>query len=623
MATRSQRRPAARSKSGSNARGGTVMRAMRWIWASAAAIFLILILLIVAIQWREQAVVRANVTAFGVDLSGDTEPEARTALEAARDERVAQPVYLIDGDAQYTYTEEELGLVFDIDGAVEAAYQSGREGFGASRVAAFWHLRGETTDVGVGRIAVAGNRLEEQLVDLAEQINQPRIDPVLEIFPDGTFSYVSAQTGRTVNVTATHQAVLKALSEGDDRVELIIDEYPPAAENTAFDEVREQLTNVFSGALVVKAGPETWTFEPHLLVDKLTYNPPIDGNAATLTLNDEWVSQVVEEISWKIDRQAQSARVWWDVGGQLFVMKDATPGQLLNAEQSLPMLLDLFAGRTTENEVTLPVDTQQPPPLPEDLNTLNFSSIIAEASTPYGGGYPARMHNIELAAQLLNGTVIMPGQTFSFNSEIGPMTLDAGFQEAFGITNEEGNLRTVPAEAGGICQVATTVFQPVFAGGYQIDVRSTHSYWIPNYNYNGMVGLDATVEPSTGMDFKWTNNSTDPILLQAEADGQSFTVRLIGVPPPWTVEILPPEITNTVYADTESDYYEGSTQIPPGQVMQIERATDGFDVKVVRIVHEAGGDRTFEAKVTYGTSRNVFLVGSESGELPADFVPPE
>jgi vancomycin resistance protein YoaR len=167
------------------------------------------------------------------------------------------------------------------------------------------------------------------------------------------------------------------------------------------------------------------------------------------------------------------------------------------------------------------------------------------------------------------------------------------------------------------------VFQPVFAGGYQIDVRSTHSYWIPNYNYNGMVGLDATVEPSVGMDFVWTNNSTDPILLQAQADGQNFIVRLIGVPPPWTVEILPPEITNTVYADTETNYYEGSTQIPPGQVMRIERATDGFDVKIVRVVHEAGGDRNFEAKVTYGTSRNVFLVGSETGELPADFVPPD
>jgi vancomycin resistance protein YoaR len=311
------------------------------------------------------------------------------------------------------------------------------------------------------------------------------------------------------------------------------------------------------------------------------------------------------------------------VGGQLFLQREPTPGRLLEQEQSNQLLLDAFTGRTAADEVVLPVLEQAPPALPDDLNSLSFNSVIAEASTPYGGGFPARMHNIELAATLLNGTVIMPGQTFSFNSEIGPMTLEAGFQVAFGIANNEGNLSTVPAEAGGICQVATTVFQPVFAGGYEIVQRTTHSYWIPNYNFNGMAGLDATVEPAIGLDFKWLNNSQHAILMQAETDGQNFTVRLIGQAPGWTVEILPPEITNIVYADTETNYYEGTTEIDPGQIMRVERANDGFDVKIVRIVRDGEGERTFEAKVTYGTSRNVFLVGSESGELPADFVPPE
>jgi vancomycin resistance protein YoaR len=230
------------------------------------------------------------------------------------------------------------------------------------------------------------------------------------------------------------------------------------------------------------------------------------------------------------------------------------------------------------------------------------------------------MHNIELAAQLLNGVMVMPGQEFSFNSEIGAMTEDAGFQIAYGIVNNDGELRTIPTEAGGICQVATTVFQPVFATGYDITQRSTHSYWIPSYSFNGMVGLDATVDPASGLDLKWVNNSEHAVLIQAVADGENFTVRLIGQPPGWEVRIDEPVITNIQWADQETIFYEPDTALEPGETVRVERAHDGFDVKVGRTVIRADGSESYWAdEVTYGKARNVVLVGSEDGELPEGY----
>jgi vancomycin resistance protein YoaR len=298
-------------------------------------------------------------------------------------------------------------------------------------------------------------------------------------------------------------------------------------------------------------------------------------------------------------------------------MQEGVNGQQMDSQASLSMVMDTFLGLNDSNRIEFPVATSPPPALPADLNDLGIRSLIAESSTPYGAGnVPEKKHNIELAASLLNGTVVLPGQVFSFNAEVGAMTTDAGFQIAYGIANDNGDLRTVPAEAGGICQVASTVFQPVFWAGYQIERRSTHSYWIPSYASRGMVGLDATVDSTTGLDFRWMNNGPSAVLIEAVADGDNFTVRLYGTQPDWTVEVAPPEITNIVEASQEEVMQEDSS-LPAGQQLRIERAQDGFDVTIVRKVHQSDGEvRELVLSAEYGPSRNVTLVGT--GEDVAD-----
>src|SRR5690606_286560 len=178
-------------------------------------------------------------------------------------------------------------------------------------------------------------------------------------------------------------------------------------------------------------------------------------------------------------------------------------------------------------------------------------------------------------------------------------------------------LRTIPSEAGGICQVSSTVFQPVFWSGYQIERRSTHSYWITSYTSQGYPGLDATVDSTTGLDFRWMNNSSTAVLIGAEADGQNLTIRLFGTPPDWSVEVDPPEITNVVEADT-AEVLQDDPSLPAGQRLAIERANDGFDIKIVRRVHESDGNvRELVLETTYGPSRNVVLVGTGEADTTA------
>jgi vancomycin resistance protein YoaR len=578
--------------------------------AGAIATVAVLLAIVIGFQIASAGKVRSGVTAFGVDIGGMDRDEARIALEEARDKRAGSSLWLIDNNDGWELTQSDLGLTMDIEGALDDAFEVGREGFGISRLAVVWQFKGQT-QVASDRIAIRGSTLQSRIEQVADSINQPVIHPELTIHSTGEYTYRNHQVGRDVNIAATSDNIIRALATGAQAATIAVDETQPNAYDENYAHALNQLNNILDEPIVLVAVDHEWTLTPDQIAYWLTVEPSVNGSEARVRVDEGWVEAVVYEIGWETDRLPKTPRVWWDVGGQLQVMAEGVSGQDLNADEARELVMNAFLGLIVENRVEMPVAITPPPVLPENLDDLGIRSLIAEASTPYGGGsVPERAHNIELAASLINGTIIMPGQVFSFNAEIGPMTTDAGFQIAYGIANEGGDLRTVPSEAGGICQVSSTVFQPVFWSGYQIEVRSTHSYWIPTYASRGYAGLDATVDSTIGMDFQWLNNSSTAVLLGAEADGENLTIRLFGTPPDWTVEVDPPEIDNVVEANQEVVEQEDPT-LPAGHRLAIERANDGFDIKIVRRVHEADGNvRELVLETTYGPSRNVVLVGT-------------
>lgn len=588
-----------------------------------AGAFLLLVLLVaLVIQITESGEIRSNVQVLGVDVGGMTRSEATEALTAARDQRLATEMMLVDGDREWTKHASELGLQIDVDAAVDEAFETGRQGFSLSRVAALWHLRSDKEVVGTNAISVSTAPIEAQLAPIAAEISQPRIDPALSINDQGVPGFVSAQVGRELDIAASAEQIAESVAHGESSIPLVVNEDVPPISDDQFAQARAQLDNALNAPIVIEAAGQTWEFDPSQIAYRLTLNPPTGDSPASVELDTAWVENVVRDVGFQVDRSPRSPRVWWDATGQLVVTEPPRDGTELQREAAIAQINEVFSGNVDSDTISLPITTTPAPEVPADLASLGLSQVFSEASTSYAGSIPERKHNIELAASLLNGALIMPGQTFSFNSEIGSTSIDAGFQIGYGIANQDGVLRTVPSVAGGICQVSSTVFQPVFASGYAINERYTHAYWISSYTYNGMVGLDATVDEASGLDFRWTNDSEFPVLLQAVADGSNFTVRLIGQKPNWEVELKEPIITNIQWADKDAVHYEPDTSLEPGQTLSIEHAEDGFDVRIVRIVRLPDGtERHWDVTTTYGMARNVVLVGSENGELPAGFPP--
>src|SRR5262249_36259192 len=158
------------------------------------------------------------------------------------------------------------------------------------------------------------------------------------------------------------------------------------------------------------------------------------------------------------------------------------------------------------------------------------------------------------------------------------------------------------------CQVATTLFQPVFWAGYQLEERYWHLYWIPAYTSRGVVGLDVTVDSDAGLDFKWTNTTSNYILIQADADDEKVYFGLYGKKPAWSVKVDDAVITNRMPPDTRPLAQPEAT-LPWGRTLMVETARDGFDAEVIRHVTPSDGGKTrdLDLRSTYQPAHTVTL----------------
>jgi vancomycin resistance protein YoaR len=151
---------------------------------------------------------------------------------------------------------------------------------------------------------------------------------------------------------------------------------------------------------------------------------------------------------------------------------------------------------------------------------MGITTRISRYETIYGGD-PNRIHNVQLVARLIDGKLIAPGATFSFNQATGARTASKGFLEAPVIIN--GELTT--GLGGGVCQVSTTTFNAAYEAGLKITARTNHALYISHYPQ----GRDATVD-YPDVDLRFVNDTSHWILLRTFVGSYSLDVELFGGP---------------------------------------------------------------------------------------------
>ncbi len=165
----------------------------------------------------------------------------------------------------------------------------------------------------------------------------------------------------------------------------------------------------------------------------------------------------------------------------------------------------------TQEEYTIPLKIVAPDKTTNQIGTEAFPDLLAEFSTKYAASNVNRTTNLRLATNKITGTVLLPGETFSYNKVVGKRTIAAGFKDAAIFQNG----KVVDGLGGGICQISSTLYNAVLLSNLEIVDRSNHGFVT---SYLG-AGRDATVVYGS-IDFKFKNNRQYPIKITGTVSGR-------------------------------------------------------------------------------------------------------
>ncbi len=255
--------------------------------------------------------------------------------------------------------------------------------------------------------------------------------------------------------------------------------------------------------------------------------------------------------------------------------------------------------------VTMSLATSYPTLTYEDAVDLGLtSSLIGSYTTSFSGSSSAKAYNIRLLSDTLTNTVIAPGETFSINEIAGECNEEKGYQEAGAIVNG----RVESAIGGGICQVATTIYDAVFTSGYLIEERHNHSTYVSTYED----GMDAAIAWPY-LDFKFTNDTSNYLLLLVDYTDDSVTCSLWGIDPGYETYW---EMTAWEEGDSYSVETEVDETLDPGDSYIATYGQDGHYVTITRWVYNSDGELIRESNFNsqYRPRTEIVIVGPEVEE---------
>jgi vancomycin resistance protein YoaR len=448
----------------------------------------------------------------GVDVSGLAPAEARRMLERRAAELEHVPVTFVAGDRRWRITPARLGVEVDWAAAVDAARRQG-EGFGPVRGFRRLQVRFFGADVAPPtQVYDAALRYELDRLTAASA-RKPRDAAIqrrgLRVV------LVPARSGQELERRAAEQVVVRSLAAfARTPVGLPVRHRPPNVSTAELRPVLAQARLALSGPVRLTLGQTRWRL-PRWRIAQLLVLPR--NGSTELAIGGPGAERWFERLAKRVNRPAEDAG--FAVSGTSVSVVPARDGQGIDVPAASQALLTAVLSRTNRL-APLAIVSTKPERSTAEARAMGITTQIGAYTTTYGGE-PNRLHNVRLVAELIDGALIAPGTTFSFNETTGERTAEKGFLEAPVIIN--GELQT--GLGGGVCQVSTTVFNAAYETGLPIESRTNHALYISHYP----LGRDATVN-YPDLDLRFRNDTENWILLRTWVGASSLTVALYGAP---------------------------------------------------------------------------------------------
>lgn len=578
-----------------------------------------------------------GVSIEGVDVSGQNADEIKASLESSLKQRVEQGMVTIYATEEardninnaigqmqneaiaeqlsieeararhelWTATAASLGASAQIDAAVDKAlnYARGLENLPA-RISAAFGGADLQLDVAYDEFAIT-NLIDE--INLA--IGDARYDATIAV-EDGYASVVEGHDGQLINRKAFKESLSRCLVESGSEGGFVA--YAVHAPMRITHDMAQEAANMvnaqLSRALTFTYNEQPWTPDRALVGswidasivgdETVELEISIDSERATPDILSG-VFAAIDTQSWSVSFESTSEGIMVRTEG------NGTLPDLVGAARELDEAMFKSGGANDDIAIDI-ATTEAPESLSfEQARELGLVSIIGTYTTEYSdyAGTENRNHNIHRAAEILDNTIAKAnGGYWSFNDNSGDTNDATGFVAAGSIVNGE----YVDSIGGGICQVATTIFNAVFEAGLDIVDRMNHTLYIASYP----TGRDAAVS-YPDLDLVWQNNLPNDVLLKLSYTDTSITATLYSMATGYRVE------------SREGEWFEGSkyktkfeTDEELGKGVSYTKTVgeDGRSITVYRTVFDHNGETVLEDSFlsVYSPKDEVIVVGPDT-----------
>lgn len=327
----------------------------------------------------------------------------------------------------------------------------------------------------------------------------------------------------------------------------------------------------------VKTKIETMDFTPYEVETQLTDPEPLD----------------VDELKTQVDCEPTNAIVDKSDGKTIIPEKN---GIEMDADKAREII-----GDGTEATYTIPVTVTPAKVTKEVLDRALFRDVLSSVSTSLNTGNVDRTNNVTLAAKYMNGTILNPGEEFSYNGVVGQRTTERGFKAAGAYSN--GQL--IDEVGGGVCQPSSTLYMAVLRADLEVTERTNHSMTVA---YTPL-GEDATVSYGS-LDFKFKNNTDYPIKLITMREGSQMKAKIMGTKGDDKTVRLETEILETLTPETIK---KTDSSLKPGETEVQQSAVTGYKTITYKYV-TVNGETTKEVanRSSYRKRDKIVLVGPEA-----------
>jgi vancomycin resistance protein YoaR len=292
-----------------------------------------------------------------------------------------------------------------------------------------------------------------------------------------------------------------------------------------------------------------------------------------LTYNVAPIDELINRI--EIENKSEPSNATLTVLNGTIKITNSIEGKKLQKEKLKDTIISLIKEEAFDkvSKITAPFEVVKAEVTTESLSTIN--SIVSSFSTNFSTSIENRINNIILATKAINGTLLMPGQVFSFNETVGERTRARGYKEAGVIVGDQ----IESGLGGGICQVSSTLYNAVLGSSLKATERRNHSLplsYVPK-------GLDATVDWGH-IDFKFENTLDTPVYIEGYVKNKNVYFNIYA-----NQELkkrtykMETSISDTIEPNTK---YIDDPTLNEGETKVVKKPSTGYKIKVYRKTFE-------------------------------------